>query len=44
MLNVNGEDNGCLLGDVDTNGPVWAMIDVYGNTLSVDLVGELVEL
>jgi len=44
MLNVNGEDSGCLLGDVDTNGPVWAMIDVYGNTVSVEFVGELVEL
>ena len=44
MLNVNGEDSGCLLDDVHTNGPVWAMIDVYGSTVCVDLVGELVEL
>ncbi|KAI0216017.1 Protein neuralized [Lamellibrachia satsuma] len=39
-ITVNGEDSGYFFGEVDTNGPVWAIVDIYANTISVEFVEE----
>ena len=41
MYGVNSEENGLFFSGVCTAGPVWALIDIYGNTISVEFVGEL---
>jgi len=40
MYGVDGQDHGRLFGGVSTSSRLWAIIDVYGNTVSVELVGE----
>ena len=35
---VNGEDKGLFLSDVNTSGPLWALLDIYGNTTCVEFV------
>lgn len=35
---VNGEDKGFFFGDVETRGPLWAVVDVYGNSTAIELV------
>ena len=39
-LEVNGQDQGVVLTDVDTRTPLWFMVDVYGNTTAVQFVGK----
>lgn len=33
---VNGEDKGLFFSGVDTSKDLWAMLDIYGNTVAVD--------
>ncbi|XP_064600662.1 protein neuralized-like isoform X2 [Liolophura sinensis] len=35
---LNGEDKGFFFGGVNVNEPLWALFDVYGNTVAVELV------
>jgi len=37
---INGEEKGIILSNVRTNGPLWAVIDVYGNTTKIQSVGK----
>lgn len=37
---INGEDKGVFFSGVSTTGPLWALVDVYGNTTCVEFVGE----
>ncbi|KAK6185585.1 hypothetical protein SNE40_007786 [Patella caerulea] len=38
MFSVNGEDKGLFFNGVNTNGPLWALLDIYGNTMSVEFL------
>jgi protein neuralized len=40
MLEVNGQDEGVVLTDVDTRTPLWFMVDIYGQTTAVQFVGK----
>ena len=40
MYGVDGQDHGRLFSGVSTNSRLWAIIDVYANTVSVEFVGE----
>ena len=33
---VNGEEKGLFFSGVNTSGPLWAMLDIYGNTVGVE--------
>jgi protein neuralized len=33
---VNGEEKGLFFSGVNTSSPLWAMLDIYGNTVSVE--------
>lgn len=33
---INGEEKGLFITDVDTRGPLWSMIDIYGNSTAVE--------
>ncbi|KAL1509636.1 hypothetical protein ABEB36_004343 [Hypothenemus hampei] len=35
---INGEEKGIFFGGVETRSPVWALIDVYGNSTAVGFV------
>ncbi|PSN32945.1 hypothetical protein C0J52_22556, partial [Blattella germanica] len=35
---INGEEKGVFFGGVETRGPLWAIIDVYGNSTAIELV------
>ncbi|XP_054010095.1 protein neuralized-like isoform X1 [Hylaeus anthracinus] len=35
---VNGEENGVFFSGVETRGPLWTIIDVYGNTTAIEFV------
>jgi len=35
---INGVDFGCFIQGVETRGPLWAVVDVYGNSTVVELV------
>lgn len=35
---VNGEEKGLFITDVDTRGPLWAMIDIYGNSTACEFL------
>ncbi|KAH1002061.1 hypothetical protein HUJ04_006670 [Dendroctonus ponderosae] len=35
---INGEEKGIFFGGVETRGPIWALIDVYGNSTGVEFV------
>ena len=39
-LEVNGQDQGVVLTDVDTRTPLWFMVDVYGQTTAVQFVAK----
>lgn len=41
---VNGEDKGFFFGDVETRGPLWAVVDVYGNSTAIELVDPRAQL
>ncbi|ESO95167.1 hypothetical protein LOTGIDRAFT_117454, partial [Lottia gigantea] len=38
FFSVNGEDKGLFFNGVNTNGPLWALLDIYGNTISVEFL------
>lgn len=40
MLNVDGSDKGVFLTGLDSRTPLYVMVDIYGNTTAVQLVGE----
>ena len=40
MYGANGVQKGLLLSGVNSSSHVWAMIDMYGSTTSVEFVGE----
>lgn len=35
---INGEEKGVFFSGVETRGPLWAMMDVYGNSTAVELL------
>ena len=35
---INGEEKGIFFGGVETRGPLWALIDVYGNSTAIEFV------
>lgn len=35
---IDGEENGLFFSGVNTSGPLWALIDIYGNTVGVEFV------
>lgn len=35
---INGEEKGLFITDVDTRGPLWCMIDIYGNSTAVEFL------
>ncbi|KYN20999.1 Protein neuralized [Trachymyrmex cornetzi] len=35
---VNGEEKGLFFSGVETRGPLWAIIDVYGNSTAIEFV------
>nr|CAD7402812.1 unnamed protein product [Timema cristinae] len=35
---INGEEKGVFFSGVETRGPLWAVMDVYGNSTAVELV------
>lgn len=37
---INGEDKGRFFSGVDTRGPVWVLIDIYGETTGIEFVGK----
>lgn len=42
MFGVNGEEMGVFFSGVTVNVPLWALVDIYGNTTAMEFVGELV--
>lgn len=39
MFGVNGEERGLLFAGVKTDILLWALMDVFGNTTAIELVG-----
>lgn len=39
LCGSNGQDDVELLTGVNTSGPLWALIDVYGRTVAVEILG-----
>ncbi|CAH0553941.1 unnamed protein product [Brassicogethes aeneus] len=35
---INGEEKGIFFNNVETRGPLWALIDVYGNSTAIEFV------
>lgn len=35
---INGEEKGLFITDVDTRGPLWCMIDIYGNSTACEFL------
>lgn len=35
---INGEEKGVFITDVDARGPLWAVIDVYGNSTAIEFL------
>lgn len=35
---INGEEKGIFFTGVETRGPLWALLDVYGNSIAVEFV------
>jgi hypothetical protein len=40
MFGINGEDKGVFFSGINTRGPLWALIDIYGNTVAIEFVGK----
>lgn len=36
---VNGEEKGVFISGVETRGPLWALIDIYGNCSTIEFLG-----
>jgi len=41
IYGINGEDKGVFLNSVDVVRPLWALVDIYGNTTAVEFVGKM---
>ena len=41
---INGEEKGVFFGGVDTRSPLWALVDVYGNSTAIELLDPLAQL
>lgn len=41
FFGINGEEKGLFFSGVDTRGPLWVLIDIYGNTTGIEFVGKL---
>ncbi|KAK7870384.1 hypothetical protein R5R35_000551 [Gryllus longicercus] len=41
---INGEEKGLFFSGVETRGPLWAIIDVYGNSTAIELVDPRLQL
>lgn len=41
---IDGEEKGIFLGGVNVNGPLWALLDVYGNTIGIEFVGKSITI
>lgn len=39
MFGINGEDKGVFFSGINTRVPLWALLDIYGNTVAVEFVG-----
>lgn len=39
LLTIDGKDTGVLLKGVDTRSLLWAMVDIYGSTTAIQIVG-----
>uniref|UniRef100_T1JH57 RING-type E3 ubiquitin transferase n=1 Tax=Strigamia maritima TaxID=126957 RepID=T1JH57_STRMM len=35
---INGEEKGIFFNGVDTRGPLWAVLDIYGNTIAMEFL------
>ncbi|CAN7986198.1 unnamed protein product, partial [Ixodes hexagonus] len=38
FFGINGEEKGLFLNGVDTRTPLWALVDIYGNTTTIQMV------
>ena len=38
---VNGEDKGIFISGINVDRPLWAVLDVYGNTTAIQLIGKM---
>ncbi|XP_064461051.1 protein neuralized-like isoform X2 [Ornithodoros turicata] len=41
FFGIDGEEKGMLLSGVDTSVPLWALIDIYGNTTTIEMVDQV---
>ena len=41
---INGEERGVFFGGVDTRSPLWALVDVYGNSTAIELLDSFAQL
>ncbi|CAL8078338.1 unnamed protein product [Orchesella dallaii] len=41
---INGEEKGLFFSGVDTRGPLWVLIDIYGNTTGLEFVDPRAQL
>jgi len=40
VFGINGEEKGVFFNGVCTSQPLWALVDIYGNTTAMEFVGE----
>lgn len=40
FFGIDGEDKGLFLSGVDPSGPLWALVDIYGNTTTIEMVDQ----
>jgi protein neuralized len=40
FFGVNGNQQGVLLSGINTRLPMYVVVDIYGNTLEIELLGE----
>lgn len=40
MFGLNNEDKGLFFSGVNTSGPLWALVDIYGNSTSMEFIGK----
>ena len=38
---INNDDLGIFIGDIPTDGPLWVMTDIYGNTSSLQFISNI---
>ncbi|XP_029829910.2 protein neuralized [Ixodes scapularis] len=44
FFGINGEEKGLFLNGVDTRTPLWALVDIYGNTTTIQMVDAVRQL